>query len=316
MHIFRTKKTCTFFCAKNVIFCAHFPRQKRKREKENSLKSFGRLFNYTIKITTKEGKDNPTPTLTKRIIMAEEDDNCNICKKLLTYADMAVFHDKCEHYACAGTCSDGSNDWCDACIEKKNFPSIGEIVVTDTQQNLPEEIQTYTKGLFSGTMRNLNKVSAILNWGKRDLATCNDVYWLIDGKVPIKELISRKIGINSIIKAGVNLSMLISNGYTIEDLNMFPEVTPCSLFGKTKPHGIVVLEALGVRPHHFRGNHKSFPFEQVCQLTGLNKTYLSAEMGLRFDSIEGIVSPDDPESWTVDDLYALGFTNMRKDVMN
>lgn len=243
--------------------------------------------------------------------------NCSVCGKLLDfYIDMPIYHDTCDHYACAHTCSDGSSELCQKC-ENKSTVAVNNDIIDEVSVAIP--VKTYdprpiqprdakwADGFFSWA----NNISSGLRNRNETVNTSNDPYWLIKQHVPVEVLLEKDLHINELISQGVTLEHFLSGGYNIKELAQFPEVLPT--IGKTDifPKGVLVLFALKTRMHQLRDHKDQMPIAEVCKYTGLNKKYMAENMRLEFHPTIGITSEGNKGKWTLQDLKYFGFDSMK-----
>lgn len=145
-----------------------------------------------------------------------------------------------------------------------------------------------------------------------------DAIWLIGlgpATVPVEMLLRKGLDFNTLIDKGVHMDHFLSNGYTIADLEKFPEMTPEMSSSGVLPLGVEALKALDFRATHLRTHHTQLPYARVCEATGLNDLHLVNEFGLNFHPRYGIVSPGlqtnaFDRDWSIGTLMYLGFTSM------
>jgi len=249
--------------------------------------------------------------------------SCAVCGKYLDmFVDMPIYHDGCEHYACAHRCSDGTNDKCGACLDGNKQEKEQEVrsyeeyehnndrvVVNLVSQDL-EKVQIRKDRWGDGAFRWASDVSAGVRNRNETMETSNDPYWLLKQHAPVSVLLEKGLGINELIAQGITMDQFIKGGYNIKELADFPQMTPKTHRTDVLPSGVTVLLALKTKAHHLRDNRQLLEIGEVRKRTGLQQKHLVENMKLHFHPKYGIWSAENKGTWTIDDLCYLGFNSM------
>lgn len=251
---------------------------------------------------------------------------CNVCGKILDmYVDMPIYHDKCGHYACAHSCSDGMSDICQTCISpqkeekmkvKYNNKKDTEVFVKPKRYE-PQKVELKKGRWGAGLFRWTNDVSSALRNRNETVETSKDPFWLISKHVPIETLLEKELNINTLVEAGITIDQFLKAGYNIKELAKFPEVVPTKSDTDVFCGGVLVLFALKTRPHHLRDYRTLLPISDVYTLTGLTKQIVADNLGIRFHPEGGVRSIGDMQNkWTIENLRYLGFKTFDSFIMD
>ena len=247
----------------------------------------------------------------------DDDDKCFVCNKEVDFTvDPPILHDDCGHYACAGTCSDGSGDTCKRCVETAAAVRAAPVAA---KAPLVVRVPRTESTLFGGFLARANSISAPIRNRHNTPETSKDPHWLVSlgpSRVPVSMLIQKGLDFNTCVADnGLTIQDFLDGGYTIGDLAEFPEVSPQMSRGGILPLGVQALMAMKTTATHFRQNPVALPMDKVAAITGLQPKHLVENFCLAFHPIEGIMSLTGPRTppdtdWAVEDLHRMGFTTM------
>lgn len=223
---------------------------------------------------------------------------------------MPIYHDGCNHYACARTCTDGTSNVCPVCTEKRAGGEAHDDVeqmevVMEARQVKPKK-ERWGAGLFALA----NNLSASLRNRNETIETSQDPFWLITQHAPVKTLMGKKLGLPELIESGVTMDNFLKAGYNIKELAFFPEFSPKIGEFDVHPMGVNALLALKMTPSHLRDYRNLLPIGEVRKKTGLTDRHIVENFKIGFHPVLGIVSSGNDRKWTIGDLRYLGFLTM------
>ena len=155
-------------------------------------------------------------------------DSCAVCGKTIDFVtESPILHDACDHYTCAGTCSDGSSATCPPCEQriatasqrKQHQAAARPLVVVQSHQS---------RGLFGGILAKANYLSSGIRNRHETAESSTDPFWLVKkgpAAAPVASLIEKGLDFNTCVQHGLTLDHFLEGGYTIGDLAEFPEVS-------------------------------------------------------------------------------------------
>lgn len=131
-------------------------------------------------------------------------------------------------------------------------------------------------------------------------------YELLNHQVPIAVIIKRNgLGLQHFCRSGVTMSEFLQNGYTLQDLCEFRDVSG----QKGKQRALQAL-AIGLRAsaNHFRDYPDAFPLDGVRKLTGMDNNAMCEYFGLSYANHQTPLQCDGDYNWRVADVLKLGLT--------
>lgn len=123
---------------------------------------------------------------------------------------------------------------------------------------------------------------------------------LVQARTPVEDMLwKHKVGLQHLLKAGINIDDLISAGYNWSDLVKFEDIA-CG--GKRAKETLAF--GLRVNANHFIDNPHALPFEEIKQHVGISTGDLKREFGVSCPE-EGPLQCAN-QVWTARDCMALG----------
>ena len=125
---------------------------------------------------------------------------------------------------------------------------------------------------------------------------------LLQSRVPITTLMSKhKMGLQHLLKEGVNIEDFLCNGYTWNDIKCYSDFTSGHARGKD------TLVALGVRATHLRDYPDALPASVLNKELGLVGADYCTVLGLEFPEMGSLKCGEDYQ-WTAQDCVNFGLT--------
>lgn len=136
-----------------------------------------------------------------------------------------------------------------------------------------------------------------------DVKTSQDPEFLIKNRVPVRDMLRfNKLGLQHLLKQGVDMTDFLSNGYTWNDLLLYEDV---GRKGATRAKQ--ALMALRCTANHFRDYPDALPYKKVAEHAQLQPYDLGTCFGLGFPTDPpGALQCMGDENWTARDCVRLG----------
>lgn len=136
-----------------------------------------------------------------------------------------------------------------------------------------------------------------------DVKTSQDPEFLIKNRVPVRDMLRfNKLGLQHLLKQGVDMTDFLSNGYTWNDLLLYEDV---GRKGATRAKQ--ALMALRCNANHFRDYPDALPYKKVAEHAQLQPYDLGTCFGLGFPTDPpGSLQCMGDENWTARDCVRLG----------
>jgi hypothetical protein len=133
--------------------------------------------------------------------------------------------------------------------------------------------------------------------------TSQDGEFLLKNRVPVRDMLRfNKLGLQHLLKAGVDMTDFLSNGYTWNDLLLYEDV---GRKGATRAKQALI--ALRCTANHFRDYPDALPYQAVAQHAQLKPYDLGTCFGLGFPmDPPGALQCAGDENWTARDCVRLG----------
>lgn len=136
-----------------------------------------------------------------------------------------------------------------------------------------------------------------------NLRTSQDPEFLLKNRVPVRDMLRfNKLGLQHMLKAGIDMSDFLSNGYTWNDLLLYADV---GRKGATRAKQTLV--GLKCTANHFRDYPDALPYVKVASHAQLQPYDLCTHFGLGFPvEPPGALQCVGDENWTARDCVRLG----------
>lgn len=272
------------------------------------------LFFYSLKEEEKK--------MSKPVLHNETDKrNCSFCGE---YADddLSIVHRQCgarTHADCLPTGKAINYKLCSICTgENIALSDVASIDVTPPsgsqgsgREPFPPDGVDYV--LNPGIKKQLagggtwQMVSGLFTKPKtvvpQDVKTSQDAEFLLKNRVPVRDMLRyNKLGLQHLLKSGVDMTDFLSNGYTWNDLLLYEDI---GRKGATRSKQALV--GLGCTANHFRDYPDALPFSKVAAHAQLLPYDLCTHFGLEFPvDPPGALQCMGDDRWTARDCVRLG----------
>lgn len=138
---------------------------------------------------------------------------------------------------------------------------------------------------------------------QEDVKTSQDAEFLIKNRVPVRDMLRfNKLGLQHLLKVGIEMTDFLSNGYTWNDLVLYED-----LGRKGATRAKQALMALRCTANHFRDYPDALPYKRVAEHAQLQPYDLGTCFGLGFPTNPpGALQCFGDENWTARDCVRMG----------
>jgi hypothetical protein len=137
-----------------------------------------------------------------------------------------------------------------------------------------------------------------------DVKTSQDGEFLLKNRVSVRDMLRfNKLGLQHLLKVGVDMTDFLSNGYTWNDLLLYEDV---GRKGATRAKQALI--ALRCTANHFRDYPDALPYKRVAEHAQLQPYDLGTHFGLEFPAAPapGPLQCAGDENWTARDCVRMG----------
>lgn len=137
-----------------------------------------------------------------------------------------------------------------------------------------------------------------------DVKTSQDGEFLLKNRVSVRDMLRfNKLGLQHLLKVGVDMTDFLSNGYTWNDLLLYEDV---GRKGATRAKQALI--ALRCTANHFRDYPDALPYKRVAEHAQLQPYDLGTHFGLEFPAAPapGPLQCVGDENWTARDCVRMG----------
>lgn len=252
----------------------------------------------------------------------DEKRNCSFCGEFAD-DDLSITHRQCgarTHADCLPAGKPVNYKLCSICTgEAVALGDVASMDVTPTSSKepfppdgvdyvlQPGQKQRQTGGgawkMVAGLFSRVGSATTKTAPATEDVKTSQDPEFLIKNRVPVRDMLRfNKLGLQHLLKVGIEMTDFLSNGYTWNDLLLYEDV---GRKGATRAKQ--ALMALRCTANHFRDYPDALPYKKVAEHAQLQPYDLGTCFGLGFPiDPPGALQCMGDENWTARDCVRLG----------